>query len=609
MIITIASGKGGTGKTTLAVNMAEYLNDDQKNVTLLDCDVEAPNDKLFFKDIEFSEQGITEPKPVWNKDKCKGCGKCREVCRYNAIARLPGKVLIFKELCHSCGACKYICPNNAISEEEYSIGKIYKANLNYDFIYGELNIGETASPSLVKAVKKNINNKTINIIDAPPGTGCSVVSTLEESGVTVLVTEPTPFGLYDLKLAVQLTSKLGIPFGVVINRSDNNDKLIIDFLKKYNIPLLGQIPFERKYAEAYSGGGILINKFADFKKEIQNIYKNILSIADKPPFEEISCIENEKIDTDQTPEEYFNFNQTNPEKPLTNEIMIISGKGGTGKTTVSAAFAQLAENGKNMTVFEDCDVDAADLHLLLKPKIIQKTDFSGGRMAEINPEICNGCGECVCYCRFDAIDFRSDGKFKINELKCEGCGFCLLVCPKSAITDRESVNGQEYISDTKYGPMTHADLGVAEENSGKLVASVRTKAYTLAEKLGKTLIIGDGPPGVGCPVIASITGINLAVIVTEPTVSGIHDMLRVLNLAKHFGIPTKVIINKADLNSEMTEKIKSASISCNSEVIAEIPFDRNVNDALVSGKTIIEYDKGDACKAIKLAWEKISACI
>jgi MinD superfamily P-loop ATPase len=606
VIITIASGKGGTGKTTLAVNMAEYLKQKKEKICLLDCDVEAPNDKLFLNNLDFSEYDVLEPRPVWNNEKCNGCGICKEVCRYNAIARLPGKILIFNELCHSCGACKYMCPNNAITEEDYSIGKIYESSFGSgnNFVYGELNIGETASPALVKAVKNNIQDNVINIIDAPPGTGCSVVSTLEESDVVVLVTEPTPFGLHDLKLAVQLTAKLGIPFGVVINRSDNNDKLILNFLSEYDIPLFGKIPFERKFAEAYSNGAMLINLFADFELEIENIYKNILKFVASPIVANAICIEEKKAIKNQTPENYFDFVQDKIGRSLIREIMIISGKGGTGKTTVSAAFSYLAKGSK--TVFEDCDVDAADLHLLLKPVIIEKTDFSGGRLAEINSESCERCGKCAHYCKFGAIELMTDGKFRINDLKCEGCGFCLLVCPTNSVSDREKINGEEYISDTQYGPMVHAKLGVSEENSGKLVASVRSKASDLADNVGKNMIIGDGPPGVGCPVIASITGIDLAVVVTEPTVSGMHDMLRVLNLTKHFNITSKIIINKSDLNLKMTKKIKLASVSYNSEVIAEIPFDRNVNDALISGKTVIEHGKGAACRKIIDAWEKVN---
>jgi len=279
--------------------------------------------------------------------------------------------------------------------------------------------------------------------------------------------------------------------------------------------------------------------------------------------------------------------------------MIISGKGGTGKTTISAALSVLAgAETDNNKIFVDCDVDAADLHLLLKPEVIKKYNFSGSNVASINIEECTGCGRCAKLCRFNAIE-KFENKFTINELNCEGCGLCLIVCQDNAISEKEKINGQWFVSNTKHGQMIHARLGIAEENSGKLVSIVRTSAAELADKTGKKWILGDGPPGIGCPVIASITGVDTALVITEPTVSGIHDMTRTLELVKHFKIRAMVIINKADLNLEMVDKIKKTAELFNVEVIAEIPFDRNVNDALVAGKTIVEYGKGTAFKEIK----------
>lgn len=608
MILTIASGKGGTGKTTLAVNLCEYLADnmsDFEDVRLLDCDVEAPNGNLFIKTSFPVIQTVTEKKPVWNSEKCTACGKCKEICRYNSIALVKDKVMIFKDLCHSCGACVFICPNGAITEEAYPIGKVYVTAVEKKpfFSYGLLNIGETATPSMVKAVKNSISDNAFNIIDAPPGTGCSVVAALEGSDAVVLVTEPTPFGLHDLKLAAELTKKLKLPTGVVINRSDGNDNLITDFLDKFKIPLLGRIPFERKYAEAYSRGEILVHRFPEIKKHLTNIYNNILKLrkttvsqCKTPILDEIKCSQSISLIA-----EVNNIKST----VIPKEIMIISGKGGTGKTTISAALSVLAgETSLNDKIFADCDVDAADLHLLLKPKIMETNNFSGSKVAKIDDELCNGCGKCAKLCRFDAINkFRN--KYIINELNCEGCGLCLHVCKKNAISEQEKINGHWFISETEYGPMVHARLGIAEENSGKLVSIVRTHASILAEKMESEWILGDGPPGIGCPVIASITGVDLALIVTEPTVSGIHDMTRILDLVKHFKTKAMIIINKADLNDEAVSEIKKTADLYNVKVIAEIPFDRNVNDALVAGKTIIEYGKGIAYKEIEKIWNTI----
>ena len=610
MIITVASGKGGTGKTTLAVNLAEYLKTkfkDQKHIRLLDCDVEAPNDKLFLS-AEYSEvQDVEVLKPEWNKDNCENCGKCRQVCRYNAIARLPNKTLIFKDLCHSCGACQYVCPGNAITEEAYEIGKIHKSKNNgLDFIYGELNIGEIASPALVNAVKKNIDYSAVNIIDAPPGTGCSVVATLEGSDIAVLITEPTPFGLHDLKLAVLMTAKMKIPFGIVINRSDGNDKIITDYLDEHNIPLLGRIPFDRQYAEAYSNGKLLVEEFDEVRDLMGKIYAQCGDVISSPADLKGLFSETKELEIkDSELAEKFN----NSEKTVTvgnkKEVMIISGKGGTGKTTISASFSYLAHRDNIKAVFEDCDVDAADLHLLLKPEVALKNDFSGGKLSIINEQACNGCGKCISLCRFDAIGLDENQRVKINELKCEGCGFCIIACPNSAIYEKDQINGQEFISQTSYGEMSHAELGIAEENSGKLVTRVRNNAQKLSGTFSRDLILGDGPPGSGCPVIASITGIDVAVIVTEPTMSGMHDMMRVLELAKHFKVKTKVIINKADLNQKIASKIKISAMSYDSEVIGEVTFDRTINEALMNGDIIASYNKGKACKDIEKAWNKL----
>jgi len=279
------------------------------------------------------------------------------------------------------------------------------------------------------------------------------------------------------------------------------------------------------------------------------------------------------------------------------EIVIISGKGGTGKTVLTASFAALAEN----KVMADCDVDAADLHLLLKPEIKEKHEFRSGKTAKINKKLCQECGKCIDLCRFDAI--RKD--FTIDSISCEGCAVCSHVCPANAITMEENVSGEWFISKTKYGPMVHAKLGIAEENSGKLVTLVRQNARKIAEKRNKDYVIIDGPPGIGCPVIASLANVDLALIVTEPTLSGIHDMERIADVAKHFGVNTKVVINKYDINLKNTKDIIKICKDRNTEILAKLPYSEDVIRSLVKGMPVVEFCNNQISKDIIALWKKI----
>ncbi|RLE10261.1 (4Fe-4S)-binding protein [Candidatus Aerophobetes bacterium] len=277
------------------------------------------------------------------------------------------------------------------------------------------------------------------------------------------------------------------------------------------------------------------------------------------------------------------------------QIVVISGKGGTGKTVISASFASLAEK----KVMADCDVDAADLHLLLHPTVKEEYDFLG-KVARIDQERCTQCGRCQEVCRFEAI---SD--FTIDPVSCEGCGVCAYVCPQKAIEMVEDVSGKWFVSETKYGPLVHAKLGIAEENSGKLVSLVKQKARQIAEEEGCEFIIIDGPPGIGCPVIASLSGVDVALIVSEPTLSGIHDLERVAGVAHHFGVRSLVCINKYDLNMENSQQIEEFCQSHGIEIAGKIPFDSTVTEAMVCGKSIVEYSDGKVSRRIKEVWEKV----
>ena len=331
------------------------------------------------------------------------------------------------------------------------------------------------------------------------------------------------------------------------------------------------------------------------------------------------------------------------------EIVVISGKGGTGKTSIVASFAALAGNA----VLADCDVDAADLHLVLAPVIRRREEFRCGHEAVIRQEACTGCGACLARCRFGAVlrmdgaqdDFvdrakaacdnctdgckrscpikfadileamRTDGGppagpvFAVDPTACEGCGVCVWTCPAAAIDFPERVAGEWYVSDTRHGPMVHARLVPGGENSGKLVSKVRETARTLAEERRMDLVLVDGPPGVGCAVIASVSGAAQVVIVTEPTLSGAHDMARVLELSRHFDIPAAVCVNKWDLNEEMTERIESEARRARAAVVGRVRYDRGVTVAQFQGRSVVELDGTRAGEDLRAVWAQVRACV
>jgi MinD superfamily P-loop ATPase len=277
MIISVASGKGGTGKTTVSTNLALSI---EKDVRILDCDVEEPNAHLFLNPVLNETKKVTTPVPEVDLEKCTFCKKCSEICRFRAIAVVAQSVLVFPELCHSCGGCVEVCPENAITETGRELGDTESGNVNeIAFVHGKLRIGEAMSPPLIKDVRKAITPDVVNIIDAPPGTSCPVITAMKGTDFILMVTEPTPFGLHDLKLAVEAVKLLKIPHGLVINRSDIGDRGVVDYAKEENIPVLMEIPFERKIAEAYSKGIPFVEVLPEWKEKFQELYVRIEELA------------------------------------------------------------------------------------------------------------------------------------------------------------------------------------------------------------------------------------------------------------------------------------------------------------------------------------------
>ncbi|MBS3742144.1 MAG: ATP-binding protein [Candidatus Cloacimonetes bacterium] len=284
------------------------------------------------------------------------------------------------------------------------------------------------------------------------------------------------------------------------------------------------------------------------------------------------------------------------------EIVVISGKGGTGKTSITASFAYLAEND---IIVADCDVDAADMHLLLMPDFAHQEDFYSSEIAIIDQDTCTKCGECKKICRFDAISFQED-EYKVKPLDCEGCGYCANICPVDAITMEKQNDGDLFISTTKVkSTMVHASLNIGAENSGKLVAKVKSTAKEIAKKDKKEFVLVDGSPGIGCPVVSSLSGADYVVLVAEPTVAGIHDLKRVRQVVKNFNIKSGCIINKADLNKEKTTDIKEFLQEEDILHITDIPYDENFTKSMTEGKTIVEYDDKKLSEIIESSWKKI----
>lgn len=588
--IAIASGKGGTGKTLVSTNLAKTLSDMGEKVHYIDCDVEEPNGHLFLNPTNKREEVIRLLSPAGaDDDKCIKCGKCSEACHYNAIAVVKDKVLFFQELCHLCGACQIVCPVDAIIEKEREIGILHHGvSGKIDLHYGLLATAEGGmSPRLIRRLKAYAG-EGINILDSSPGTACPVVETVKDADLCILVTDPTPFGLHDLKLAVAMARSLNKEPVIIVNRASYDSGKLKDYCQNQQLEIIGEIPNDRKIAESYSKGNLIIDDLPEYKVLFKEIAERVIEYAKyerkvKKPAEKGYFFQDRQII-----KKSLNPEGVSGKKP--QEIVIISGKGGTGKTSLAASLSALDHS----MVIADCDVDAADLHLILKPTIKERGYFSGGINAEIIQEKCTACGKCKDACRFLAIEEKvENGKtsYHINPVDCEGCGVCYLVCQDNAIEVHDAINGEWFISDTRFGPMSHARLGIAEENSGLLVTVVRDHAVYLAKKNEVSENLIDGSPGTGCPVIASLTGADYAVIVTEPTVSGLHDTKRVFDLIDFFGIKAGVVINKFDINIDMTQKIKKETEKAGKKILGLMPYDEIMTMAQIKEQSVIEYDQ------------------
>jgi MinD superfamily P-loop ATPase len=293
------------------------------------------------------------------------------------------------------------------------------------------------------------------------------------------------------------------------------------------------------------------------------------------------------------------------------QLVILSGKGGTGKTSITGAFAALADNA----VLVDCDVDAADLHLIVGPEIMERHDFSASEKAEIIQDMCIRCGICYECCEFDAI-IRDESSpdtplavYRVDPMSCEGCAVCSHVCLDNAVAMKPVVSGEWYRSETRFGPMVHGRLGIAETNSGKLVTLLRAEARRIADDQNRDLIIIDGPPGIGCPAIASLTGADYVLLVTEPTLSALHDLGRVAELIRHFNLSAGICINKCDINTSVADQVVGFAESQGFQILGRLPYDIVMTKAQVAGKTIIEYTDTEISRHLRSLWTNVRRCL
>jgi len=606
--IAIASGKGGTGKTTLATNLAVVLAEEGGRVAYVDCDVEEPNGHIFLRPSIRHSRQVTVPIPRVDESECTSCGACGAACRHSAILLLKDTVLTFPKLCHGCGGCALACPSGAISEVPRPIGVVEEGMSGpVAFLQGRLDVGEAMAPPVIKAVIDIAPPDRTLIMDAPPGTSCPVIECVKSADVVLLVTEPTPFGLGDLKLAVEMVRALGLPFGVAVNRVGIGDRGVFDYCREEGIPVLLEMPDDRRVAQAYSRGDLAVTVLPLLKSLFTGLLEGLRELARHPPAREAVAQRPVPQPADQLPRLPSDGIPPGRERAV-RELVVISGKGGTGKTSIVSSFFSLAKNA----VVADCDVDAADLYLVLEPRVLNRWPFSGGDEAMIEEEVCTGCGLCLEHCRFGAIRAGNDSTGRVHEvdpISCEGCGVCFDICSEKAVRMVPSLNGEWFVSDTRHGPMVHARLGIAQENSGKLVSLVRREARALAASSGRDLLICDGSPGIGCPVIASIAGATMVLVVTEPTLSGLHDLKRVAELTRQFNIETAVCINKFDINPELSERIERETGELQLPVVGRIRYDEAVTLAQVNRKSVVENGDGPASRDIRALWEQINNAI
>lgn len=621
--VAVASGKGGTGKTTVATSLARSLADRGGRVAYLDCDVEAPDGHLFLPLSVVHRSEVSVSVAQIDSARCLGDGACARVCRFGAVLSLPGGSLVFPDLCHGCGGCVLACPQRAVQEIRRGVGSV-EAGYSGDLAVrqGRMDVGRQAEHEMVRAVRAAAPEAEWVILDAPPGVGCPVVETIRGTDVVLLVTEPTPAGLHDLKLAVELVRELGIPCGVVLNRAGQRDPGVRAFCAGEDLPVLADIPETLEIARAYSRGHLVVEAVPALRPLFDRLATRLAALAgngsQREPIRSAGGIAQDLGPQPRRDEAVpgsgsLDVGDACQASPI-REVVVLSGKGGTGKTSIAACLAALAES----PAMVDADVDAANLHLLLDPRTRERRPFAGGQLAVVDSQRCTGCGLCAEHCRFDALDLDDtpDGTLDghavgglvavVDPAACEGCGVCVDVCPEQAVDLVPRRSGEWFTSTTAFGPMAHARLVPGQQNSGKLVSLVRDRARALGQGEDRRLLVSDGPPGVGCPAIAALAGADQTLLVTEPTLSGLHDLRRIAALAQQFGVPAAVCINKVDLNPALVAELEMEAARQGLPVLGRVHYDEAVGSAHQAGTCVVVHaPQSPAARDIRVLWRHV----
>lgn len=591
--VVVASGKGGTGKTTVATSLATVLAEDGGPVAYVDCDVEEPNGHLFLRPTIVGECAVSVPVPAIDAARCTECGDCVRACRFSALVAVGGKIVVIPSLCHGCGGCLRACPEGAIREVRQRVGTVsVGARGALAFVAGETLVGTTATPEVIRSTLNAAPANHTLVLDGPPGTSCPAVEAVRGADVALLVTEPTPFGLHDLRLAVQMTRALGVPLGVAVNRVGSGDHAVFRYCRHERLPVLLELPDERGIAVAYSRGELAIAANPALRPRFVALAGALRALA-------------RAGHTGPAPAIVLNGQFDNlaggGQQPAVRELVVISGKGGTGKTSIAACLLALAQRPAAV----DADADAANLHLVLEPAVRAGHPFTAGAVAALDGFDCTRCDLCRDACRFDAIGVDATGSYTVDPIACEGCAVCVDVCPTQAIEMVEAPGGQWFFSDTRHGPLVHARLEPGRKNSGNLVSLVRREGRAVAEADGRQVMITDGSPGVGCPVIASIPGARTVLIVAEPTLSGLHDLRRVARLVRQMGVLAGVCVNKADLNPELACRLEVEASGLGVRPLGRVRYDPAVTAAQLARTSVVEWGDCPATRDIRVLWNRV----